>query len=145
MKKILDNDLLLLIARVIPAAVFIFAGIEKIADPKSFAGAILEYKLFPLVIVNISAIILPWIELVAGILLLFGIRIKENLFITGSLLVFFIIIVSVSLLRGLIIDCGCFGTHNAQSAGVLKIVENIFLLLLCLWVYISGGGRYSLK
>ena len=78
MKNIFNNKYLLLIFRVIVSFVFIYAGIEKISDPAGFSDAINNYRILPLFLVNFFAIMLPWIELFAGVLLLFGISVKEN-------------------------------------------------------------------
>ena len=130
MGKFLNNKYLLLIFRVIVSFVFIYAAIEKISDPASFSDAIDNYRLLPLFLVNFFAITLPWIELVVGILLLFGVRVKENSFIISVLLVVFLVAIIISLARGLNIDCGCFGTINGTKIGLEKIVENIVLLFM---------------
>ncbi len=128
--KIFSNKYFLLLARFLIALIFIFSGIEKIATPDKFAEAITNYKIFPLFTVNIIAIVIPWLELTAGILLLFGIWIKENAAILEVLLFLFTLLVAVALLRGLNINCGCFGTRFAQKIGFIKIGENILLLFI---------------
>ena len=73
---------------------------------------------------------MPWIELTTGILLLFGVSVKENSAIINGLLVIFIIAIIISLFRGLDINCGCFGTVDGAKVGLQKILENIGLLIL---------------
>jgi putative oxidoreductase len=130
MNKLPGNKYFLLAGRIVLAFVFIFAAISKAADPEGFAKAISNYKLFPIFLTNIFAIILPWIELVSGILLLFGIYVKENSVIISGMLFVFIIAISISLARGLDIDCGCFGTVEGAKVGIQKILENVGLLIL---------------
>jgi putative oxidoreductase len=129
-KKILNNKYLLLIIRLVLGFIFIYAAVTKISDPEGFSQAIYNYKLLPLFLVNIFAILLPWIELSAGVLLIFGISVKENSAIISGLLIVFIIAVLISLFRGLDINCGCFGTVNGSKVGLQKILENIGLLVL---------------
>ena len=129
-KQILNNKYLLLIIRVVLGFVFIYAAVTKISDLNGFSQAIYNYKLFPLFLVNILAIILPWIELSAGLLLVFGVSVKDNSAIISGLLVIFIIAVLISLFRGLDIECGCFGTVDGSKVGIQKILENIGLLIL---------------
>ena len=129
-KNILNNKYLLLTIRLFFGFVFIYASVTKISDPEGFAQAIYNYKLLPLFLVNILAIILPWIELTTGILLLFGVSVKENSAILNGLLVIFIIAIIISLFRGLDINCGCFGTVDGAKVGLQKILENIGLLIL---------------
>jgi len=129
MKNILSNKYLLFFVRIILSVVFIYAGMEKISDPAGFSDSINNYKILPLFTVNFPAIILPWIELIAGVLLLFGIRVKENSFIISVLLSIFIIAIVISLIRGLNIDCGCFGTFSGSKVGIYKLIENSLLLI----------------
>lgn len=130
MKNILENKNLLLLSRLILAMVFIFASAGKIAMPESFAVAVLNYKIFPLFAINIIAITLPWIELTFGILLLFGICVRECSIVFGLMLLIFILIVLYAIIRGLDINCGCFGTMEAQKVGLSKILENFLLTFL---------------
>ena len=132
MKTILTNKYLQLIFRIIVAFVFIIAGIEKISDPSGFSTSIENYSLFPIFTINIIAVILPWIELIAGILLLFGVMVKENSAIISVLLILFTIAISISLTRGLNIECGCFGTTLGNQIGLIKIVENLLILIMSL-------------
>lgn len=125
--------------------VFIFAGAEKIADPNHFAIAISNYRVLPLFSLNILAVTLPWLEVITGILLLFGISVKENSVIIGSLTGIFTTMVFIAILRGLNIDCGCFGTSNAQQVGLLKIVENIGLILLSVHIYFFNNKSFSIE
>lgn len=129
MNRFLENKYLLFVLRIILAFVFIYAGIEKIANPSDFAQSIANYKLLPDLFINFFAITLPWIELVAGLLLLFGIAVKENSAIISSLLIVFLIAIIISLLRGLNIDCGCFGTSAGTKIGFTKLIEDFILLI----------------
>lgn len=128
MNNLLKNKYLLFLYRVIVGFVFIYAGILKISDPVGFSDAINNYDLLPLSFVNFFAITLPWIEVVAGLFLLFGISVKENSLIISVMLVVFILAIVVSLGRGLNIECGCFGTSSGTKVGIIKLVENIILL-----------------
>jgi uncharacterized membrane protein YphA (DoxX/SURF4 family) len=130
MVKILSNKYFLLLLRLLLALVFIFAAVEKISDPGNFSVSIANYKLFPAEFINVPAIIIPWIELISGLLLLLGISVKENSAIVTFLLVVFTIAVIISLFRGLNIDCGCFGTIYGSEIGILKVSENILLIII---------------
>jgi len=132
MNNFLSNKYLLFLFRIILGFVFIYAGILKISDPAGFSDAINNYKLLPLSFVNFFAITLPWIEVVTGLFLLFGITVKETSFIISVMLVVFILAVGISLGRGLNIDCGCFGTSSGTKVGIIKLLENIVLLTFSL-------------
>ena len=145
MKKFLENKYLLLLSRLIIGFIFVYAGMEKISDPEGFARAINNYKLIPFSLINIAALILPWIEVTLGLLLIFGITVKENAFIASTLLGIFIIAITVSLVRGLNIDCGCFGTVSGSKIGIQKLIENFLLILLALYIIYFDKGKISLN
>ena len=125
----MENKYLQLLLRIILGVVFIFAGIEKIADPASFAVAISNYRILPYELINIPAIAIPWIEICSGILIIYGKWIKENSAIISALLLLFNLLIIIALIRGLDIECGCFGTLDAQKVGFMKLGENFLLLL----------------
>lgn len=127
MNKVLSNKYLLFFLRVVLGFVFIYAGTEKISDPSGFSTSISNYRLLPIFMVNFFAITMPWIEMSAGLLLVFGIAVKENAFIINVMLFVFIIAIAVSLARGLSIDCGCFGKGN--QIGIQKLMENALMFL----------------
>ncbi len=136
-------EFFLLAARIILSFLFIYAGAEKISDPESFSQAIENYKLFPIYSINFFAIIIPWIELISGLLLLFGIKVKENSLIISSLLVVFTLAVAISMMRGLNFDCGCFG--KPSPIGWKKLGENFLMLVLCVMLIIYDSKLVSLS
>ena len=145
MSNILCHKYFLLTIRTIVGFVFIFAAVSKVSEPEEFARAISNYKLLPIYLINILAIVLPWIEICAGILLVFGISVKENSAILSGLLLVFIIAIAISLVRGLNIDCGCFGTTGGTKVGIQKLLENFGLLLLGLILIKFGSKPPSLS
>jgi uncharacterized membrane protein YphA (DoxX/SURF4 family) len=140
--KILSNKYLLFIIRILIAFVFIYAGAEKISNPDDFALSISNYRLLPTASINFFAISLPWIEIVSGILLLFGISVKENSAIIFVLLSVFTLAIIISLFRGLNIDCGCFG--NGTKIGLLKLGENILMIIGSLLLMVLGSNYFVL-
>lgn len=143
MKNFYSNKYLLLIIRIIIGFIFIYAGAEKISDPEAFAISISNYRLLPTAAINFFAIILPWIELVAGILLIFGIAVKENSSVLFSMLLVFTIAIVISLFRGLSIDCGCFG--KGTQIGLYKLGENTLMIIGTIILMIFGSDLFKLK
>jgi uncharacterized membrane protein YphA (DoxX/SURF4 family) len=143
MKNFYSNKYLLLVIRIILGFVFIYAGAEKISDPEAFAISISNYRLLPTAAINFFAITLPWIELVAGILLIFGIAVKENSSILFSMLLVFTIAIVISLFRGLSIDCGCFG--KGTQIGLYKMGENTLMIIGTFLLMIFGSDLFKLK
>jgi uncharacterized membrane protein YphA (DoxX/SURF4 family) len=144
MKKLLSNSIFLLLLRLILGFIFIYAGGEKISYPDKFAESIANYQLLNNFFITLTAVVLPWIEVFAGILLICGAAVKENSVILSSLLFIFIAVGIISLLRGLDIDCGCFGSTTVKL-GLTKILENVLLLATGIILIIFGSGKYAIN
>jgi uncharacterized membrane protein YphA (DoxX/SURF4 family) len=123
--------------RVALGAVFVFAGSIKILNPELFANEIYEYKILtgPLhPLINVVAVTLPWIELVAGLLLITGMFVRASALVAMCMsIVFFFAIASV-LARGLKITCGCFGTVGESFVGPHNLAIDFVLLAVAGWL-----------
>jgi uncharacterized membrane protein YphA (DoxX/SURF4 family) len=138
MKKVLDFKWLQIALRFFLGFIFIYAAIGKISESHEFAIAISNYQLFPDFSINFLAVFIPWLEIVCGFGLIFGVCIKENSFIYLSLITLFTLAVAISVFRGLDIECGCFGSEDFSKVGFAKIVENVVLIILALYIFISS-------
>ena len=112
----LNNSWLELIIRWVLGLVFIYAGFQKMIDPAAFAKIIFGYDLFPGNLINLAAIILPYIELISGVALIAGIYTRGAALIINGLLFSFILILTINLIREVSFDCGCFSTEITGSA-----------------------------
>jgi putative oxidoreductase len=108
--------------------VFLYAGLSKVADPAAFAVQIRNYQFAPWWMVHPAALLLPWIEIVAGLLLVVGVWTLEATIMLSVLLVSFLVAIGWAMHQGLDIDCGCFAGHT--RIGPAKLLEDILLLLL---------------
>jgi putative oxidoreductase len=132
------KQLFSLAARLIVAAVFIYAAYDKVWRPAEFAQAVAVYELIPLWMINSSSAILAWLELIVGGLLVLGVAIRAAALWTSGLLVFFIGLMVYSGLTGAGYDCGCFpgGDH---AAGYETALRDVAFLIPSLWlVFIPG-------
>lgn len=145
MKKLLNNEYVLLICRMIVGLMFIVVGVGKIANPEEFAKEIANYQILPYLFVNITAIIVPWIELFAGILLLLGVQTKSSSIVIAVMTVVFTIAVIIAIAKGLNIECGCYSNIASQQVGLPKVLENIGLLILTFIIILSDNKKFSLK
>ncbi|MBU0618511.1 MAG: DoxX family protein [Planctomycetes bacterium] len=126
-----------LIARLVVGALFIYAASGKISDPMKFAEEVRAYELAPIMTTNAIAITLPWLELFAGVLLIVGLwRTEARLLIFLMMIGFTFGKISVEV-RGMDINCGCWGSDWLESTfrGVWGIVLNLFLIGLLLVDY----------
>jgi putative oxidoreductase len=130
------NKHILLFFRLVVGGVFIWAGLLKIFDPLGFAQNIANYRIFSQSVSLFLAFILPWIEVICGLLLVMGIfRETASFMLSGSLVVFLGLII-VTLIRGLDIDCGCFGNLN-RSVDYKLLLMDCVLLFFSLNIFLS--------
>ena len=109
--------------RLVIAVVFAAAGIAKIADPTSFLAAILSYHL-PLSapILKLAAVVVPWLELLSGLFLAFGIWLDAALVAVSGLSLVFVAVALQAAIRGISIQCGCFGSLSDRMPSFMNSV-----------------------
>ena len=122
-------------ARLVLAGVFIFAGAVKIYDPGQFAIEVQRYQLLPWKVCAVIAVYLPWLELLSGLCLFLKSLERGALVLITLLLSIFTLVLGSALVRGLSIDCGCFGHAFISTGTVVPILRNLLLLLFAgvLW------------
>jgi len=143
MKRILDNGWIELAARWVLGLTFIYASYHKILAPADFAKIVYGYDLFPNGAINLIAIGLPFIELLAGLALILGIYPRSAVLIINGMLAAFILALTINLIRGHEFDCGCFSAKEAgyfSSAGS-TLVRDIIYLILGLQIFLFSGIR----
>ncbi len=106
---------------------WVWASLDKIQDPAQFSRDIANYHVMPFGLENLSAIVVPWLELLIGIGLIIGVMVDGAALISFSLMLLFIVLISQAILRGFNIECGC-GLKEGQLVGWEKILENIVFL-----------------
>jgi uncharacterized membrane protein YphA (DoxX/SURF4 family) len=126
--------------------IFVVAAWPKLVDPPSFAHMIYNYRILPAGLINISAMTMPWVEMIAGLCLILGVWVKPARWIVTAMLVVFMIAISINLLRGNAIDCGCFDTSAANKTYEERIQDMGFVLLrdagiLLMCAQLAWAGR----
>lgn len=115
--------------RFMVGGIFIYASMDKIAHPDQFAQAIYNYQMLPGQMINLAALILPWLEMVAGVCLVFAVFELPSLIIINGLIVMFTAAVGSSLIRGLDIHCGCFTTDPNATSDMTQVLARDVILL----------------
>lgn len=128
--KFFTHRYLALAFRLYIAGLFIYAGMYKINYTAEFAETIASYRMIPYWGVNLMAVILPWIELVCGILLAAGVRARSAALIIGSMMLVFTIGIAINLLRGSPISCGCFSTLEDPISWQTLVRDLIWLAMI---------------
>jgi uncharacterized membrane protein YphA (DoxX/SURF4 family) len=120
--------------RLIVGGVFVYAGVIKILDPAGFASDVANYRLLPHSLVNLLAITLPWVEVVAGTLLTLGIWGRASAMVVTLMTCVFLVAITQAIARGLDIRCGCFGTVEARQVGLTTLLTDVALMAGATWL-----------
>ncbi len=115
------------IVRIALGLVMLAAALTKIGNPAALATQITHYRVLPVGPENLLAVMLPWIELLAGLALVSGFRARSGAWLALAMLVVFTAAVGQAMARGLDFECGCFGTGDATRVGAAKLIENLAL------------------
>ena len=127
-----------LAARLYLAAIFLFACWHKILDPAAFALDIATYQILPLGLVNPLAIVLPWVELAAGLMLLLGFRTRAAALLVAGMMVMFTVAIAIAVAKGLDMSCGCFASQASAEDPISwrTVLRDLSWLLLAAYVLI---------
>jgi len=135
-----------LIFRIILGIILIYASYHKILDPAAFSKNIHNYHITDNLVwvENLVALILPWLELFVGVFLIIGVFLEGATSITIGMLIFFIIILSQAVFRGIDVHCGCFkieadtGTTDFRIELIKRIVEDFVYLGMALVIKLKN-------
>lgn len=130
---------LALAARLYLGGLFLAASWHKIALPAAFAVDIATYQIVPLGLVNAMAIVLPWVELCAGLMLLIGFRARAAALLVTCMMLVFTAAIVIALGKGLDMSCGCFASQGASEDPISwrTIVRDLSWLALAVYVLVA--------
>ena len=139
-----------LILRLILGGIFLASAVAKIwnvqvshthgiqfshvPDLATFARDVTSYHVPPRELTNLVAITLPWIELVAGGLLVCGIWKQASALVITAMMIVFLAAIGWAVAHGYDIRCGCFGTVDARRVGFTALAQDAALLAIAMWL-----------
>ncbi|MEJ5365249.1 MAG: cation diffusion facilitator family transporter [Desulfosoma sp.] len=129
--------------RIVLGLVFLAAAYEKILDPLDFAQTLYNYHVLPSWAVNAVALGLPWLEALIGVCLMSGFYAPGALVLGTGLLGIFLAALVFNILRGLDVNCGCFGSGGPSGSGSMKVsaVRDAVLFVAAAFATLSSFGR----
>jgi thiol-disulfide isomerase/thioredoxin/uncharacterized membrane protein YphA (DoxX/SURF4 family) len=134
-------SILLLVARLLLAVVFVVSGLAKIADLKGSQKAVKGFGV-PSFLATPLGTILPFAELAVAIALIPTASALYGAIGAAFLLVVFIVGISANLSVGRQPDCHCFGQLHSEPIGASTLIRNVILALVAGFV-IWQGVAYS--
>lgn len=127
-----------LAARLYFGVIFLLACWHKILEPSAFALDIATYQILPLGLVNLLAIVLPWVELAAGLMLVLGFRTRAAALLVAGMMTMFTVAIASAVAKGLDMSCGCFASQGSVEDPISwrTIVRDTSWLLLAVYIFI---------
>lgn len=114
--------------RTFVALVLLTAGVAKLGNRREFVSIVRSYRLVPESTSGFVGGLLPAIETIAGVGLLFGILTGWLTPAAAGLFLLFGSAVAINLLRGRReISCGCFGPQHSQRLSWGLVIRNVVL------------------
>lgn len=124
-------------------AIFIYAGILKAFDPIKFADVIHAFRLLPHMAITSLALILPMVEILAGLFLVTGWERRLGIQSILALTIIFAAVILSAMARGLHIDCGCFGSSSIPTHLQLwfALARDAVLFAVALYVHLERAHQ----
>lgn len=141
----------LLILRVALGGLMAYAGFMKLLEPQQFAFALKGYDVFDPqthgYLLVLAAFVVPWLELISGLLLAVGLWTRASATTIFALLLTFTLVLVSVLMRDMDLECTCFGKADVICSGAIggcHIWRNSVLMLVSLLILWRGAGLLSL-
>jgi putative oxidoreductase len=136
-----------LVTRILLGGLFVFAGSIKLQSPQLFAFAIGAFKILPDHLIALSAFVVPWTEIIAGLCLITGFWGRAAALVIGGMLVVFLAGILSVIVRGLDVKCTCFGKFEVPCVGPVgwcHVARNSVMLAMAVLVIWKGSGSLAL-
>ncbi|MEP7035864.1 MAG: DoxX family protein [Actinomycetota bacterium] len=141
-------DFVGLLARLVLGVVLVVAGALKVTSPAVSARAVRAFQILPYDFAAYVGYALPVVEISVGLLLVVGLFTRASALVGGVLMLVFIIGISSAWMRGLSIDCGCFGGGGTiagrQTQYLADLLRDAGLVACAAWLVVRPRTAYSL-
>jgi uncharacterized membrane protein YphA (DoxX/SURF4 family) len=130
--------------RIILGGMLVFAGILKVQDGTTLFESVAYITWLPITFKSLIIDFLPWIEIIAGSLLILPFFDNISIPVTGLIYLSFFIFAIWGLSTGIEIDCGCFGDLDSSSfigallgseMGWRMVIRNGIFVTMCLFLF----------
>jgi uncharacterized membrane protein YphA (DoxX/SURF4 family) len=133
----LGNGYLLLALRLIVGLTLVFSGVGKLPDQAAFVHVVQAHGILPGVLADFYGYLLPWLELIAGTLLVLGLFTRFASAVTVLMVASFLIANGTAVYSRVHVSdtsCGCFRwiTMKTGDALIVDVVLILFSFLLLL-------------
>lgn len=138
MSHLLSNRWFLLILRLLLGGMLLYAGSIKVGNSQSFADSIATFQMLPYPMINLLALGLPVFEIMVGVMLVANFRTRWAALAACLLTTIFAVALAQALIRGLVVDCGCFGGGKPSAAKTwMSLGRDLLLLAIAGLLYVK--------
>ena len=130
--------------RLLAAAIWLVAGVAKLADLDSFRVEVGAYDILPANLVDPVAYALPFVEIVIGLYLAGGLFVRQAAAVGTGLMMIFLAAQAQAWARGISLECGCFGGLTKETVGLGSILRDVALALPNVILLIRPARHLSL-
>ena len=136
------------LARLVLGVVWVWAAWSKIRSPRTFTQAVRAYDATPEWLSRSIGYGLPVLELALGVLLILGLVTRAAAAVSGLLFVVFLVGLVQASIRGIQLECGCFGGGGVTDGGntqyTLDILRDVGLLVLAAYLVVWAFTHFSM-
>ena len=132
-----------LVVRLGLGCMFLYSSLPKIRQPYDFLSNVYNFELVGPKLGLLTAMTLPWVELLVGICLIGGIFVSGALLVSIGMGAMFSFVIGSALYRGLNISCGCFSASSIEQIGYTTLIRALVIMLLSMAAYIGTKTQRS--
>jgi putative oxidoreductase len=118
---------------IVVGIVFLRSSVPHLLNQYDFLDSVLNYKMLPISVAEFTASWLPWMQIVLASCLIFAVFRRAAWSFSIVLFVGFFVAQLSVLVRGLEIDCGCFGKSDTPIS-----IVSVSLVLGLAFISIIG-------
>jgi uncharacterized membrane protein YphA (DoxX/SURF4 family) len=133
-----------LVVRVLLGGIFLVAGVSKLGHAAEFAQQIAAFRLLPQPVIAPMALLLPFLEILLGGYLVIGLFARAAAWIAALLLLVFDAAIASAVVRGMTLNCGCFGTHDTTVTTWAEVARDAVFVVLAVFVALRPPGMLAL-
>ena len=123
LEQLRRSEWLAIRAQIALGCIFVAAALPKLQDPPGFAKNIWQYGMLPDWIINLKAMALPGIELIAGLALITGVYRRAGAWLAAAMLVMFTAALAYSVVVENPLNCSCFDLHPKAKTCAMLLAE----------------------
>jgi hypothetical protein len=145
LKRVAANRHVVLVFRLILAAFFLTSSYGKLVDIERYSvDAVYNFGILPMVLARPFGLVMPFIELLCGLGLLFGVLTRFSALGIALMSLSFFIAKEIVLSQGRSIECGCFGAVIDTLASVTIFMDIPMMVLASVIMFSAPAARHWL-